>query len=326
MIGAALDRKSPSARERRAARRTARVAGSEQSRGWDPRACGPLVHGPSERAVERSVAGERPTFVFLHGFTGSPASWDAVVAKLPAHARVLRPALLGHELRAATRPRRRGPCLKDSSRAAADGFLAEVERLRAWLDRECVPRAHLVGYSLGGRVGYHLLAVDPARFTGATLIGAHPGLANDLERAARRRADAAWIDRLERDGIDAFVRAWAELPLWSTQRELPFEVLAAQDAIRRSHDPIGLGRALRTLGLAEMPPVLPDRLTLPVHLVVGGRDVKHRELAAAFVEQLPEGRLTVVAGAGHNVVLERPDVIASLLWKSCAPLHEEKKP
>jgi 2-succinyl-6-hydroxy-2,4-cyclohexadiene-1-carboxylate synthase len=246
-----------------------------------------------------------PTFVLLHGFTGAPASWDAVVARLPAEARVLRPALTGHA----------GP--GETERPSR--FLDEVARLREGLTREDVRGAHLVGYSLGGRVGYHLLAAAPERFARATLIGAHPGLADPEARAARRRADARWIARLEDDGLDAFVDAWAALPLWASQRALAPEVRAAQDRIRRGHDPRGLAHALRVLGLAEMPPVDPARLACPVHLVVGAADDKHRALSRALAARLPAGRFTAVAGAGHNVPLERPDRLAALLLEEATP-------
>lgn len=236
------------------------------------------------------------TFVLLHGFTGAPSSWDAVVARLPPDARVIRPWLLGH-----------GP------RAADDhGWDAEVATLLERLAEARAEGAHLVGYSLGGRVGWSLLAAAPSRFSRATLIGAHPGLDADA-RPARRRGDARWVHRLEEEGIDAFVDAWRALPLWASQRSVAPERRAVQDALRRAHDPRGLARSLRRLGLAEMPTIDPTRLSMPVRLVAGALDAKHRALAAAQVARLPRGALTVVEGAGHNVVLERPDAVARAL-------------
>lgn len=237
------------------------------------------------------------TFVLLHGFTGGPASFDRLVALLPPDARVVRPTLSGHG---------REP-------ARAESWAAELERLLRALDTERVDRAHLVGYSLGGRVGYGLLQRAPERFTRATLIGAHPGLRTPDECAARRAQDARWIELLETRGLPAFLDAWAALPLWASQEALPALLRAEQDVIRRGHRADGLAHALRTLGLAEMPPADPRALPMPLTLVVGELDAAHRAHSTAFAAELPRARCVVVEGAGHNVLLERPDVLARVL-------------
>lgn len=223
-----------------------------------------------------------PTWVLLHGFSGAPASWDDVAARLPG--RVLRPVLPGH----GPRPR------------PLTDWATELAALETWLDAEAVRDAHLVGYSMGGRLGWHLLHRDDC-FARASLIGAHPGL-DAAERPARREADARWVAVLEREGIDAFTTAWEALPLWASQKRLALHVLDRQRALRRTHTAAGLASALRVLGLAEMPPRPAPRV--PVRLVVGGLDDRHRAIAEGL-----DHPLTVVPGAGHNVVLEAPDAL-----------------
>jgi pimeloyl-ACP methyl ester carboxylesterase len=65
-----------------------------------------------------------------------------------------------------------------------------------------------------------------------------------------------------------------------------------------------------------MPPVDPSRVTSPVTLVVGEHDATHRELAAKIAGELTDARLAVAEGAGHNVLLERPDVVAQILART----------
>jgi pimeloyl-ACP methyl ester carboxylesterase len=64
-----------------------------------------------------------------------------------------------------------------------------------------------------------------------------------------------------------------------------------------------------------MPPLWErlGELALPVVLVVGERDEKFRAIAEAMAERLPDGRVEVVAGAGHAVQLEQPDAVAAAL-------------
>lgn len=226
------------------------------------------------------------TWVLLHGFTGDPRTFDAIRTRLDG--RVIIPMLPGH----GPRP------------DPVDAWGTEVSKLAAWLEREGVRGAHLVGYSFGGRLGWSLAERDDL-FSRATLIGAHPGLSGARERDARRARDAAWATRLERDGIDAFVAAWEALPIFESQRALPEETLAAQRAIRRSHTARGLADALRHLGLARMPPTEPR---VPVELVVGERDARHLELARSLEHPLHE-----IPGVGHNVLLEAPHMLARVL-------------
>jgi 2-succinyl-6-hydroxy-2,4-cyclohexadiene-1-carboxylate synthase len=236
--------------------------------------------------------------VLLHGFTGSPASWDAVVRSLAGEA-PLRPALLGHGAPEATEVRT---------------FAGEVERLLAFFPQEPV---HLAGYSLGARLALAIAVAHPSRVARLTLLSGRAGLAGYAARTERRHADAEWCALLESQGIERFVEGWERQPLFLTQTQIKAELRAQHRAGRLRHDPAGLARALRVLGLAEMPdlaPLLPN-VTVPVTLVVGELDTPFvalgRELAGAF----PHGRLVVAPNAGHDLLLEAPDLVARELTR-----------
>jgi 2-succinyl-6-hydroxy-2,4-cyclohexadiene-1-carboxylate synthase len=233
--------------------------------------------------------------VLLHGFTGSAESWNDVLVRLPTRAASC-PALLGHG-------------------AVADGvrtFDDEVDRLADGLGDEPV---HLAGYSLGARLALGIAVRHPERVARLTLIGVHPGLKSDEERDERRRADARWIELLESCGIAAFVDAWSAQPLFSSERRLPDAVRRRRQEERLRHDPRGLARSLRVAGLAEMPDFR-QRLAgvrVPVVLVTGGLDPKFSALAEELSLVLPRARHTIVPGAGHALLLERPDLVATEL-------------
>lgn len=238
--------------------------------------------------------------VLLHGFTGSPDSWSEVLAHLDPDDAIA-PALLGHD--------------STPGDPAVQTFHDEVDRLARRIEARWPEGSHLVGYSMGGRVALGLLVRHPHLFRGATLMGASPGLSDPAERDARARRDEEWARLLESDGLDPFVAAWEELPLFATQDRAPAAALDAQRRIRLAHDPRGLARSLRVTGLAAMPdyrPALPG-IDLPVRVVAGAEDEKFRALGQELVALLPRGELRVIQGAGHNVVLERPVEVARLL-------------
>jgi 2-succinyl-6-hydroxy-2,4-cyclohexadiene-1-carboxylate synthase len=235
-------------------------------------------------------------YLLLHGFTGGPESMTAISAPEGS----VTPTLGGH-----------------LGQAVVGGFWDEVERLAA-LGGDC---RGLLGYSLGGRFALGILSRYPERFAHSVILSAHPGLATDAERDARRAADARLVELLRGPGLSAFVAHWQALPLWASQGALPEAVKLAQRQLRSSHSADGLAQSLIHHGLGEMPDL---RGCLPavqgeVDVVVGERDPKFVPLGQELSNLIPGARLTVVAGAGHNLLLERPALCAGLLRHGVSP-------
>ncbi len=230
------------------------------------------------------------SWLLLHGFTGSPASFAGL--KIPRAA--LAPALGGHV-----------------GEPASSGFWAEVERLGA-----LAPAAtELCGYSLGGRLALGLLARYPRRFARAVIISAHPGLRSAPERSARRLQDAGFVRQLREHGLAAFVAAWEALPLWQTQRHLPEAVKARKRRERLTHTAEGLADSLVGVGLGQMPDLRAKLARTPcaVEFLVGAHDTKFVALAEELCGLMPRARLAVAAGAGHDLLLERPQFCSAYL-------------
>lgn len=244
-----------------------------------------------------------PERLFLHGFTGCPENAGALGPDTMIGG-TLAPALSGHG---------------SPPSALEPSFAGEVQRLGRWLDERISEPVQLVGYSLGARLGLGLLLDGPWRFSSALLIGVNPGLQSDSDRQIRRDADARFIDLLLHQGVAAFVERWEALPMFSTQSELPREILDAQRRCRLSHSASGLAHALRTLGLAEMPDFWSTlgALDLPILLVVGERDEKFRRIAESMLNSMPRARLEIARGAGHNVLLECPSLVQRLVREGC---------
>jgi 2-succinyl-6-hydroxy-2,4-cyclohexadiene-1-carboxylate synthase len=268
-----------------------------------------------------------PTIVLLHGFTQTGRSWDATIAALAERYRApagdpsrestpaARPAGCAGEPEAAGMPRAIAPDLRGHG-AAAGLRPVSFEAVRADVLALAPERCALAGYSMGGRIALDLALSPEARdrIERLVLIGASPGLADAEERRARRAADEALAERIERHGIEAFARGWAALPLLAEQ---PPEVAAAAHAMRLAQAPAGLAAALRGLGTGVMTPLW-DRLgelAMPVDLVVGERDAKVRAIAERMAGLIPRATLDVVPGAGHAVQLEAPAAVAAILGR-----------
>lgn len=232
--------------------------------------------------------------VLLHGFLGGPTAWQAVLAALPSHGPVWCPWLPGH-----------GPAL-----AAPGDWTSTVQRLTEAL----APGAVLAGYSMGARLALGAALLPGHSLRATLLVGGHVGLATAAEREARAAQDAARAAALRSQGLERFVQAWEAQPLFETQRALPEALQAQQRQVRLAHEAQALAWAFEVGGLACMPDLRPAVAAArqPLLWLTGARDTRFTALAASLVRP-PWVTHRVVAGAGHNLLLEAPaDVAASL--------------
>ena len=234
-----------------------------------------------------------PALVLLHGFTHTGRSWDGVVAALGESYRALAPDICGHGCAAAKQP------------VTLDRVIEDLDGLEP-------PTFTLAGYSMGGRIALHYALAGPERVQRLVLIGASPGIADSVQRRARREADERLATQIERQTIEQFAQSWAATAVLAGQ---PPAVARRAHADRLRNTPQGLARALRGLGTGALPPLwhrLPE-LGMPVALVVGQRDEKFLAIAKEMARAIPDVELYLVADAGHAVHLERPQAIAELL-------------
>ncbi|MDH3200899.1 MAG: alpha/beta fold hydrolase [Myxococcales bacterium] len=246
-------------------------------------------------------------WMLLHGFMGSPRSWDRVLSACDSPDEPTVPQLLGHG--------------DDWKRNRVASFEEEVSRLLAIATTMTRPR-YLCGYSMGARVALGMLVRGSDLFEGAILVGAHPGLDDAEARTERRAADAKRARELRREGLVGFVDAWEAQPLFASQRRLPSPVLEVQRQIRLSHDAEGLAACLEVLGLAEMPSLgaALSSFEIPITLMAGALDTKFATIAENLSSKVD--LLQIVEGVGHNVVLEAPEVVAMALKTREQRAHE----
>src|SRR5262249_51198704 len=105
--------------------------------------------GGARLSVE--LAGRGPALLLLHGFTGSAETRRELADALAPSYRTTSAALLGHG---------RSDAPRDPSRYALECTAGDLARV---LDALGESRAHVLGYSLGGRVGLGLAALRPQR-------------------------------------------------------------------------------------------------------------------------------------------------------------------
>ncbi|MEZ5380955.1 MAG: alpha/beta fold hydrolase [Microthrixaceae bacterium] len=241
--------------------------------------------------IRGAGAGDEPPLWLVHGFTQNRHCWGPCAEQLGRTRRVNTLDLPGHG--------KGGPALDP---------WATADRLAAAGPQD-VPSDWL-GYSLGGRMLLHLLLAHPGAARRVVLIGASAGLRDPSERRARVSSDHALADRLEAEGVDAFLEGWLQLPLFAG---LP--AWARFEEHRRANTAAGLAGSLRLAGTGAQDNLWPrlGEIETPVLVLAGALDAKFTALGRALADALPHGEFRAIPAAGHAAHLEAPAATAALV-------------
>jgi 2-succinyl-6-hydroxy-2,4-cyclohexadiene-1-carboxylate synthase len=240
-------------------------------------------------------AGSGPPLVLVHGFTQTSRCWGPEAVDLAADHEVVRVDAPGHG-------------------RSAD-ILAGL-RTGGRLIADQGGEATYLGYSMGARFCLHLALANPELVRGLVLVGGTAGIEDDDERARRRAQDLATADRLRDLGLEAFLDAWLDQPLFAG---LPPERAFRRERLENTVD--GLRASLEQAGTGAQDPSWHrlHRLEMPVLVLAGADDAKFAALAERMVAAIgANATLGLVEGAGHAAHLEQPDRFLALLrpWLS----------
>ena len=233
--------------------------------------------------------GRGTPLVLIHGFGGSGAMWDQLVAALPDSLPLIRYDLRGF-----------GASTQDEGIA-----FSHAADLLALLDSQAVARAHLCGLSLGGAIAVRFALEHPDRVD--RLILASPALMG-WEWSAEWAGNFRACVKAARSGDMATARRlWLENPLFDSLRGTPAAAALETEVARFGG---------RQWIVDPQHPVLPEienlhRLARPTLLLTGARDLPDFQLVAdALAASVPNLVRFDDAEAGHMLPLECPDRMA----------------
>lgn len=267
----------------------------------------------SGRTLHFARRGRGPAVVLLHGFTGSGQGMAEIAQSLEQDYETLALDLPGHGESA------------DLAPDHTDGFDECLDDLVATLESAGHRQAHWLGYSMGARLALGCAVRHPGSVRSLVLLGGRAGIADPIERAARRREDAALADRIESVGVETFVDEWLAQPMFASLRQRGGRFLAEQRRQRVSNSARDLADSLRRLGPGAQPPLFDalPRVAVPVLLVAGALDRKFVALAHDLARQLPQAEIREIADAGHAAHLEQPaafvHAVQDFLRRATAP-------
>lgn len=240
-------------------------------------------------SLHRDTAGTGRELVLLHGWGMNLAVWESLRADLATHYRLTVIELPGHGASPAC--------------AVADPAIWAAACLSA-----APPRAHWIGWSLGGQLALQAALQAPERVVGLSLIATTP----------RFVTAADWDCAMPRSTFTDFAAALSDDPKATVLRFLSLQVRGDEYAravlkqlreelrLRPAAGEQGLQQGLDLLLNTDLRARLPD-IACAQQWLFGERDtLVPRALASWLRAQLPAAHVDVIAGAGHAPLLSHP--------------------
>ena len=232
-----------------------------------------------------------PAVIMLHGYSDSWFSFSRILPLLPPDLRVIAPDLRGHG---------------DSERPTNGYGIADMaDDVLRLMDVLAVPKAVLIGHSLGSFVVRKAFELAPDRVSRLVLTGSALKADNDGMRELQRA-----VNELTDPVDEGFVR---EFQMSTIAAPVPQPFLEAVIANSRRM-PARIWKAV-IQGLIDFEPAV---LRPSVRaLVLGGREdaVFSRNEQMVLARQFPRGELQLLDGVGHTLHWEQPAMFVRALQR-----------
>ncbi len=240
--------------------------------------------------IYHEIAGDGPPLVLLNGIMMTTQSWTPMLPRLSSRFRCVL-----HDFRGQLR----------SAKPGRYTLQQHVDDLRELLDRLGIERADVAGTSYGGEIGMLFALAHPERVRKLVVIAC----VAEADEALRVNV-GRWIDvaRNDPDGLyDATVRDnFSEAFLTPRFIELGRERLRTYPA-EWFESFAQLCEAALTLR------VDPARIAAPMLVVCGEKDALKPVAHSRAIAERAAAQLAVIPGAGHAVVIEKPEEVCAAI-------------
>lgn len=165
-----------------------------------------------------------------------------------------------------------------------------------------------IGYSLGGRIGLHLLKSNPDYFDHYIFISTNPGMQSNDEKQSRLESDLQWVKKLNEKSWSDFVIEWNQQKVFAgslieNRSEVDFNKVSLITAL----DQWSLGRQ------DNFREVLSNNKN-KISWLVGEYDQKFVQIAQDLYAHNTVNDVRIIKNSGHRVIFDSPEELAKLIF------------
>jgi 2-succinyl-6-hydroxy-2,4-cyclohexadiene-1-carboxylate synthase len=249
------------------------------------------------------VQGDGFPLVLLHGFTGDRTTWNSFVEQWSHKRTCICIDIIGHG--------------KTSSPENIDRYKIQsvVQDIKSILENLQLDVVDVLGYSMGGRLALNFALEYPEKVRKLVLESSSPGLKTEEERNSRQIQDERLANQILEQGIEEFVRYWENIPLFSSQKELPLQKQQMVREQRLQNSIVGLSNSLKGMGTGVQPSCW-DKLSLfeiETLLITGALDEKFCLIAEEMAASMKNAQWLKVDGCGHAIHVEHSEKFGTIV-------------
>jgi pimeloyl-ACP methyl ester carboxylesterase len=255
----------------------------------------PFVHVNNIRMYYKIRGAGHEPLVFISGLGADHRVWDALMPKFAEKYRCL---LFDN--------RGVGRTEKPKARYSTKLLAQDVSALMAAIH---VPRAHVMGISMGGAIAQELAINHPDQVGSLTLISTWA-----KADTFRRELGGCRLRAAKTCGRNAF---WREHLLWCFTHDFyeqqSGKIDAAREFLAKTVQPAyALARQTEAVINHDTLDRL-HRIQAPTLIVVGDEDISTPvRFATTLHDNIKDSKLTIVKGAGHSLSSEKPDLFIKI--------------
>lgn len=235
-------------------------------------------------------ADARETVLMIHGYSADKTVWMRFAPHFTDRYRVMVLDLPGH-----------GETPFDP--ALRYDTMSQAQRVLKAMDALGIPRAHLVGNSMGGFIAAQLALHHPERVQSATLMDAAGVIAPQASDMGQRlaRGEGNPFEVTNREAFADFYAMTMAQPPWVPGVTLDW--IAADYAARRD----SLARIFKDFHHVDLLDTRLGEIAVPVLVMWGDQDrLVHRSAADVWVRGIPGATLITYPDLGHMPMVEDP--------------------
>lgn len=246
-------------------------------------------------AIMIDRAGEGEFLIFLHGIGGNRSNWTEQLEIFSADFHTLAWDARGY-----------GESDDYDGPLDFSDFARDLLRL---LDHFDVPKAHLAGLSMGGRIAQDFYALFPERVKTLTLIATHSGFQDFTPEERQRFIDLRRKPLVEEGKEPADIAPIVAKSLIGPHAtEAQYQRLVASIAALHKESFI---KTVEATTMFDRSKEL-ELIDVPTLLVYGEHDpLTSAEMGRQYAELIKGSEYAVVPKAGHLINLEQPDAFAA---------------